>query len=154
MLKLLRIIRDELASDLSSPGSFYVYALVFVAFFISGDQNFATQLFIAAFAVSAATYAIKLFYYKPRPDNPKKIKHKDIFIRLNESSFPSIHAARAALLAVAFISRYKNEFAVIFAVFIIASVSMSRIALKRHYLSDVIAGIFLGLLTGYLVFFT
>ncbi len=153
MLALFRIIKNELASDLSSPGSFYVYALVFVAFFISGDQNFAAQLFIAAFAVSIATYAIKLFYYKPRPDNPKKIKHKDIFIRLNESSFPSIHAARAALLAVAFMSRYQNLVAMIFAVSIIASVSISRIKLKRHYLSDVITGIILGLFTGYFVFF-
>ena len=153
MRQLFRMIRNELASDLSSPGSFYIYALVVVAFFVSGDYNFSLQLFIAAFSVSIATYAIKLFYYKPRPDNKKRVKYKDIFIRLNESSFPSIHAARAAILGIAFMSRYENVAATVFAVFIIASVSISRIKLKRHYLSDVVAGIFLGLLAGYLVFF-
>lgn len=152
MLYLLRLIKNEIVSDLSSPGSFFVYAIVVAMVFVSGNYNFAMQLFIAAFAVSASIYIIKLFYYKPRPDNPKKIKHKDIFIKLNESSFPSIHAARASLLAVAFVSKYQNLAAIIFAVFIIASVSMSRIALKRHYISDVVAGILLGVFTGYLVF--
>ncbi len=152
MLTLLRLIKKEIFQDLSSPGSFFVYALVVIAFFVSGDQQFALQLFTAAFSVSAAIYVIKLFYYKPRPDNPKKIRHKDIFIRLNESSFPSIHAARASLLGIAFISRYENLMAIIFAVFIIASVSISRVMLKRHYMSDVVAGIVLGVFTGYIVF--
>ncbi len=152
MLQLFRILKDELASDLSSPGSFYIYALVVVAFLISGEYGFALQLFVAAFSVSAAIYVIKLLYFKPRPDNPKKVKYKDIFMRLNESSFPSIHAARASLLAIAFMSRYQNEIAIIFSAFIIASVSISRIMLKRHYTSDVVAGIILGLVTGYFLF--
>ena len=42
--------------------------------------------------------------------------------------------------------------AIIFAVFIIASVSISRVMLKRHYMSDVVAGIVLGVFTGYIVF--
>ena len=153
MRQLLRIIKGDLISDLSSPGSFFIYALVVIAFLVSGNYDFALQLIIAAFAVSAATYAIKLFYYKSRPDNKKKIKHKDIFIRLNESSFPSLHSARAAVLGIALFSRYQNPAAIILAGFIIASVAASRMALKRHYLSDVIAGILLGAAAGYFVFF-
>ena len=152
MLYLLRIIKNEIVSDLSSPGSFFVYATVVAMFFVSGDYNFAMQLFIAAFAVSASIYIIKLFYYKPRPDNPKKVKYKDIFVKLNESSFPSVHSARATLLGIAFISRYQNPLAMAFAALIILSVAVSRIMLKRHYISDVVAGILLGAFTGYLVF--
>ena len=152
-MKLFKIIKHEITSDLSSPGSFFVYALVVAVFFVSGNYNFALQLFVAAFSVSVATYFIKLFYYKSRPNNPRKVRYKDIFVRLNESSFPSLHSARAAILGIAFVSLYQNVLAIIFAFFIIASVGTSRMALKKHYMSDVVAGIIFGLVTGYFVFF-
>jgi len=152
MFKLIKRIRNEIIVDLSSPGNFFVYALVVIMFYISGDYAFAADLLIAAASVSIATYLIKLLYYKPRPDNTRGEKFKDVFIKLNESSFPSLHTARAAVLGVAFLSRYGTIAALVFAIVIIAGVSISRIELKRHYFSDIIGGIILGVFTGYLVF--
>ncbi len=153
MLQLFKIIKNELMSDLSTSGSVYVYAIILAAIMIAGDYNFAWQLVLAAAAVSTATYAIKIFYYKPRPDNPKRVKYKDIFVRLNESSFPSLHSARITILALAFLSRYNSLLAALFSIFLIVSVGTSRIKLKRHYMSDVVSGILLGALASYLVFF-
>lgn len=66
----------------------------------------------------------------------------------NNASFPSGHAATAAALAAVLTWRWRRAGIVFWVLALI--VSFSRIYLNRHWLSDVIAGVGLGLLCTWL----
>jgi undecaprenyl-diphosphatase len=65
----------------------------------------------------------------------------------DQFSFPSGHAITAFGIAVALGWFYPELFACL--LFVAASIAVSRIILGMHFLSDVIAGSFLGCLLGY-----
>ena len=93
-------------------------------------------------------YTIRYFYFRPRPIG-KTENFTSLFERLDESSFPSIHAARAGVFAVV-LSQMIPMKAKILLWITAGAVCVSRIYLKRHHPSDVIVGGILGLLVGYI----
>lgn len=62
----------------------------------------------------------------------------------NQYSFPSHHSLRAFIIAVVIGSKYQQLFLPL--VLLASLISLSRIWLAKHYLSDVITGALLGLL--------
>ena len=62
-------------------------------------------------------------------------------------SFPSGHAARAAMLAVLGVGLGPPWFGAVLVAWT-PLVSLARVAMGVHYISDVVAGILLGLLAG------
>jgi undecaprenyl-diphosphatase len=72
-----------------------------------------------------------------------------IYRNTDPHSFPSGHAARAAMLAVLAIGLGPAWFGVALAAWA-PLVSLARVAMGVHYLSDVLAGVLLGILAGVL----
>lgn len=92
--------------------------------------------------------ALKLAVRRPRPKEHDMV----LTISLDEFSFPSGHATRAALVTVFLLSNF--ELPSWCASIILAwsvSVCLSRILLSRHHASDVVCGVLLGLVQYYFI---
>lgn len=71
----------------------------------------------------------------------------NIYRSTDPHSFPSGHAARAAMLAVLGLGLGPPWFGVALLLWA-PLVSLARVAMGLHYLSDVVAGVFLGVIAG------
>ena len=120
-------------------------------------------------AVSIVGYLIKIFYFKPRPDNPEGERpappqrplhlgsylskdgwrnFKAAFRYVDSSSFPSMHSARAFGIAVYLSLVSGVQWVWPLSLSVAALVGVSRIVKKRHYPFDVAIGGTLGGLLG------
>mgnify|MGYP001301191959 FL=1 len=99
----------------------------------------------AILGMAGVVFLIKALFHRPRPEG----EWGKIYRIADPHSFPSGHAARAMMLAV--LSMQTGSGWVI-AGFILWAllVGLSRIALKLHYLLDVVAGWLLGIAGGLL----
>ena len=129
-------------------GDFYLWVILgtiylLYAYFKSRKQlESAIELAIFLALTTALTYTLKMAFARPRPNCPSISNYAGEDL-VSSFSYPSGHVSRATggFLILSRGSRTKESLAVI-AVFI---VSLSRIILGAHYLTDVVGGIFLSL---------
>ncbi len=128
-------------------GDFYLWVifaaiyLLYTYFRLRKQLGSAIELGIFLVITTALTYFIKMVFARPRPNcSGISVYSEDL---LSSFSYPSGHVSRAAgaFLILSKGSRTKESLAVI-AVFL---VSLSRIILGAHYLTDVVGGLFLSL---------
>lgn len=124
--------------------TFYAVLLVFSYFY---DMRVFWTLLVGGVLMYAVNVPLKLVFYK---DRPKKIEYKAMWEKFEASSFPSVHSARAVFLALVFWTLPVPFILRAFVVLIALLVMASRVWLKKHFLSDVIAGIVSGLVVFYL----
>ena len=91
---------------------------------------------------------IKFTFRRQRPEGEWGV----IYRSTDPHSFPSGHAARAALLAILTITWGPPWLGVLLVIWA-PLVSLARVAMGLHYLSDILVGIFLGLIAGLLGLF-
>ena len=99
----------------------------------------------AILGMAGVVFLIKALFHRPRPEG----EWGKIYRIADPHSFPSGHAARAMMLAVLSMQTGSGWVIVCFILWAIL-VGLSRIALKLHYLLDVIAGWLLGIAGGLL----
>ena len=128
-------------------GDFYLWVifasiyLLYTYFRLRKQPGSAIELGIFLVITTALTYFLKVAFARPRPNcSGISVYSEDL---ISSFSYPSGHVSRAAgaFLALSRGSRTKESVAVI-AVFL---VSLSRIILGAHYLTDVVGGVFLSL---------
>jgi undecaprenyl-diphosphatase len=90
--------------------------------------------------------AIKFTIRRRRPEG----EWGAIYRNTDPHSFPSGHAARAAMLAVLALVVGPAWLGVVLVIWGLL-VSLARVWMGVHYLSDIIAGILLGILAGFVV---
>lgn len=135
---------NEFFRDVTSLGSIYFsLALVGVAFFLKQYQ-LSLKLLAGIIITLTVTSAIKYFFFK---DRPKKESHHNLFERIDASTFPSLHAARAFFLAFLFSSFFNNAFISATLLLTAILIAYSRIYLQKHFLTDIIGGLILGGIT-------
>jgi membrane-associated phospholipid phosphatase len=139
-----RIQRFEWARDCSALGSFQ-FAILACAFAALYHMGLAVRLACGLAGVEICGNAIKLMFYRPRPDGQP---YRNLLERIDASTFPSIHAARAMMLASIAGGTWPLT---LLLVIIAVLVGLSRMILQRHYLSDVLAGYALGFIIRYVV---
>ena len=131
-------------------------AWVFIASLIywSGRERKGIFLLNLVLLASAAVAMLKVFFAVPRPSgNVRIIEESSILKAFSYDpvnySFPSGHATMAASASFHF---RKNLKGIMFAALLIFpfAVALSRMYLGKHFLSDVIAGIVLGVALGIL----
>ncbi len=109
------------------------------------SRAWAAFLILAIVALAALVMGIKILVRRRRPEGDWEFIHRIT----DPHSFPSGHAARAWMLAVFAIhagSPILASAAVLWAIL----VSLSRVATRMHYFSDVLAGTLLGIPAGLL----
>ncbi|MHC9293178.1 phosphatase PAP2 family protein [Mycobacterium sp. LTG2003] len=136
----------EVVSDVFDPNVFRVaLAAIALVYLIRGERHHAIWLVVAVFGGAALGLALKEIVGRARPILPDPVSTAP------GMSFPSGHALGASigcclllLITLRFLPRGGRVAAVIVAVLIVSSVGLARIVLGVHFVSDVLAGITLG----------
>ena len=136
----------EVLSDVFDPNVFRVaLTLIAVVYLIHGERHHARWLVVTVFGGAVLGLALKEIIGRARPVLP------DPVFTAPGMSFPSGHALGASigcclllLIALRFLSRGGRVAAVIAAVLIVGTVALARVVLGVHFVSDVLAGITLG----------
>jgi undecaprenyl-diphosphatase len=120
-----------------------VIALVYL---IHGDRHHAIWLVVTVFGGAALGVALKQIVGRARPVLPDPVSTAP------GMSFPSGHALGATigcclllLISLRFLPRRSRVAAVIVAALIVGTVALARVVLGVHFVSDVLAGITLGM---------
>ncbi len=140
----------RVAALLTHSGDALVHIPLFLYFYFYCREPFpafAAMTFYSTITGVLILYAIRLSFKRRRPigDMPKEFA---IVPMLESYSFPSGHAMRNFLFCVTsypFFGIYTSACLFIFA----ALIASTRIYLKLHYFSDILAGGALGMFTGY-----
>lgn len=106
----------------------------------------ALTVLLSIIALAGLVLAIKFSIRRRRPEG----KWGAIYRTTDPHSFPSGHAARATLIAVLAIGLGPGWLAIILCVWM-PLVSLARVAMGVHYLSDVVAGALVGAIAGGIV---
>ena len=151
--KLSTIKYAEYIRDLTALGNPFLLLFIAVFSLIQFDTfgSIMPVLILGFLANEIFCSGIKFFWHKPRPNGQK---FDNAFEKIDAGSFPSIHAARISFVYanIAYPYYLMDKFLpVLLCILIIALVGYSRIFLKKHFLTDVIAGYIIGS-TSFLLF--
>jgi len=128
----------------SGDSWFWALALILGWFFSAADwKQWEVVEFFGILGLAGVVLAIKFLVRRERPQG----EWGGIYRNTDPHSFPSGHAARAFLIAVV-ASALAPLWLVILLWVWAPLVSLARVAMGVHYLSDVIAGAVLGALVG------
>lgn len=142
--KLINSFRESVIRDITTFGGLPFFGAVILFLFFLGNQIFLlSQLIIGLIIIIGIAVIIRSFYYKPRP---KELTHNSWLERMEASSFPSIHAARAWFLVFVFGNYFQNTG--IWALLSTAAIAIcySRLHMKRHDVWDLAAGTVLAII--------
>lgn len=135
--------------DLGAYGSFIFYLVAAAVFCLAGAYTFSSILIGSLIAVTIVIAVIRLAYFKPRPGMKSK-KYNTLYDRIDNSSFPSIHVARAVMLSIAFFVMAPTMLPLL--VLLVVAVGASRIYFKRHDMADIMVGAVIGIILGWFFF--
>ncbi len=130
----------------SGDSWFWLLALPIVWYFGNSYWKYrSTILFIAIFFTAIIVLILKFSIRRSRPEGD----WGQIYRKTDPHSFPSGHAARAMLIGVVALGLGPIWFGVLLIIWG-PLVGLARIAMGVHFLSDVLAGWFIGILMGLL----
>jgi undecaprenyl-diphosphatase len=129
----------------SGDSWFWLLGLILVGFFFPSLRQLAFLYAGAILFLAILVLGIKFSVRRQRPQG----EWGAIYRRTDPHSFPSGHAARATLLAVLGVGVGPPLWGLALTIWA-PLVSLSRVALGLHYLSDILAGALLGALVGIL----
>ncbi len=109
-------------------------------------RNLEAKLAIGIVVTALIVFIIKFAIRRQRPTGD----WGEIYRKTDPHSFPSGHAARAAMLAMVCLAVGIHDLGLILFVWF-GLVSLARVAMGVHYLLDVIAGGVLGILLGFIL---
>ena len=136
----------EAVSEAFDPNVFrVVLALVALVYLIRGERHHATWLVVTVFGGAGLGFALKEIVGRARPALPDPVSAAPGL------SFPSGHALGATigcclllLVTLRFLGRRGRVAAAVAAALIVSTVALARVVLGVHFVSDVLAGIALG----------
>ena len=124
---------------------FSIFIIVLLYFL---DKQKSYQLFVLVLISTIIAGIIRIIYFKKRPDNSPT---NNLWLRLYNSSFPSIHAMRSIILAYLLSGIYPKIIFIIIFWILALLICYSRIYLKKHDFIDVLFGALIGLLLAFIV---
>ncbi len=135
----LRYKFNDWVRDFTSLGNPII--LLFIPFIVLGYSRLYGFLLLALLINECIGSAIKLLFHRTRPDQQE---FSGALEKIDAGSFPSLHAARITLVYLT-LGFFNPSLPIQIALFmVIPIVGISRVLLKRHFISDVIGGFFLG----------
>ena len=134
-------------SDIFDPNVFrIVLTVIALVYLFHGERHHAIWLVVTVFGGAALGFALKEIVGRVRPVLPDRVATAPGL------SFPSGHALGATigcclllLITLRFLPRGGRIAAVVAAAVIVGSVAIARVVLGVHFVSDVLAGITLGI---------
>lgn len=139
----------SVAGILAHSGDSWFWIIGLMLLWLWGSAEWKTRSVILALGVIATAVLVMAMKFTIRRKRPEG-EWGNIYRITDPHSFPSGHAARAFMLAV-----LASSFDVFWVGFTLAIwaplVSLARVAMGLHYLSDIIAGMIIGLVIGALI---
>lgn len=135
-----------LAAVLAHSGDSWFWLAGLILLWLLGNAYWRQRALALAFGIvviAALVLTIKFLVRRRRPEG----EWGAIYRNTDPHSFPSGHAARAVMLVMMAIGLGPAWFAVLLIIWA-PLVSLARVAMGLHYLSDVLAGMALGLIMG------
>ncbi len=135
-----------LGAIVAHSGDSWFWGLGLAAVWLLGDaaqKIWAVRLLIGIFVTALIVIALKFIIRRQRPQG----EFGSLYRRTDPHSFPSGHAARALMLMVLVIG-WGPAWLVPVMLIWAPLVTLSRVAMDLHYLSDAIAGALIGTLVG------
>lgn len=138
----------EYIHDFTALGNPFLLLLVALMALSNHPQfsSFFPLLFVGFFVNEVVCSGIKYFWHKPRPNGQQYIGGLE---KIDAGSFPSIHASRISFVYLSLGMMHYwigNSWVLIMSFLVIITVGYSRIFLKKHFLTDVLAGYCFGIL--------
>ena len=127
-------------------GDSWFWGAGLAAVWLLGDafwKEWALVLFIGIFVTATIVIALKFLIRRQRPEG----EWGSIYRRTDPHSFPSGHAARATMLAMLVVVLSPAWLVPIILIWA-PLVTLSRVAMDLHYLSDALVGAVLGIMVG------
>lgn len=141
-------MQDDWMRDISGLGGFPLYATAVGVALAWGALDLALQLVAALAASHLLTYGLRLLWPRERPEIQTA---STPWQRIDASSFPSLHTLRGSAFWT-LVALYGGGWATfLIALGVIALLIWSRVWLRRHHLSDALAGAALGLAVAFAV---
>ncbi len=132
----------QVAVLLAHSGDSPIWVIVLlIAFFWPGWSYRALVIAAGVLLTALVVQALKWTIRRPRPTGD----WGTVYRRIDPHSFPSGHAARAAFLALAAVHTGPFGLALLLCLWA-PLVALARVALRVHYLSDVVMGALCGLI--------
>jgi len=135
-----------------------LFTIMIVLFLLATKRHDIAWQLLAAFVISGLVAQVfKYYVYSPRPklffSEREHIYLIDGITRSGNSSFPSGHTASIFALVTVLALFAKNK--IIFPVLLLPAilVAYSRIYLSQHFLGDVLAGSFIGVIVAVMVYY-
>ncbi len=135
----------EVVQDTTALGGTPLQVISIVVAWSVGQNHLALQIATALAIAYTITFTVRALYWRQRPD---KQKYRNWLSKLDASSFPSLHTARAAAFLWILTAFFQSAALGILGGIVIVIVAVTRVWLKRHWVSDVIVGGILGCLIG------
>jgi undecaprenyl-diphosphatase len=138
--------RRRLAALLAHSGDSWYWLAALALIWLAGDpawRVFALQLGLGILTTAGVVMVIKLVVRRQRPAG----EWGAFYRRTDPHSFPSGHAARMAMLAVAGFALGHPWFGLVLVVWA-PLVGLARVAMGVHYVSDVVGGLLIGAAVG------
>ena len=135
-----------LAVFFAHSGDSWFWGLGLIVLWWQGDafwKQWAVTHFVIIGVLAVTVLTIKLIVRRRRPEG----EWGGIYRNTDPHSFPSGHAARAFLIAVLALGLGPVWLAVLLCLWA-PLVSLARVAMGVHYLSDIVAGAILGIIVG------
>ncbi len=133
---------EEAVQDSGSFGGLPLSLVVIVLLYFA-HPFLALKILMGLVIAYGLTASIRFLYYKERPQ-PKK--HTNVFEKIDASSFPSLHAMRAMLLAGMLSTVFVHPVQQSLIGVCVLLTCYSRVHTEKHHVSDVVAGVALGAL--------
>ena len=111
-------------------------------------QTMAITMLVGILITAGLVFVLKFTIRRPRPAG----EWGSIYRKTDPHSFPSGHAARAAMLALVAIGLAPVWLGILMVAWAVLVIS-ARVAMGVHYLSDVLVGALIGITTGFLALF-
>ncbi|MEZ4916000.1 MAG: phosphatase PAP2 family protein [Chitinophagales bacterium] len=121
--------------------------LIFVPFIFLKPSKPFYILLIALLINEILGSLIKIIFPKTRPNGQK---YDTLLQKIDAGSFPSLHSSRISLTYLTMFSYADNLWVKISFLVVIALVMISRVQLKKHFITDVLGGLAMGIILWYL----
>ena len=131
---------NEAFTAVTALGTAYFYVIVIILLILLDFKRTALHLAVGLLILYAMVFTLRIFYFRERPN---KERYYSFVTRLSASSFPSLHTINSIFTA-SVLSQIVNRNLSIFFYIIALLVAYSRVHIKKHHWSDVIAGIIIG----------
>ncbi len=140
MKSLFKKYLDEAFTAVTALGTAYFYTIIIILLILLNYKKTALHLTVGLLILYAMVFAVRIFYFRERPNREK---YYGFITRLTASSFPSLHTINSIFTA-SVLSQIVSRNLSIFLYIIALLVAYSRVHIKKHYWSDVMAGIVIG----------